>query len=117
MPMRNAPGLALIAALLVGGGRLHAADYDVEPINYEKAPAHNRIARLQERLDSKAAALKRDERFGYLPALLKELDIPVSSQMLVFSKTSFQFRRIGPETPRAIYFNDDTYVGYCNKGT
>jgi hypothetical protein len=118
--MRNASGFVcklLIAALLLAGTTLHAADYDVEPINYEKAPAHNPVARLQERIDSNTATLKRDDRFGYLPSLLKELNVPVSSQMLVFSKTSFQFRRIGPETPRAIYFNDDTYVGYCQKGT
>ena len=36
--------------------------------------------------------------------------------MLVFSKTSFQRNRIGPRTPRALYFNDDVYVGYCQGG-
>ncbi|MCP4174450.1 MAG: hypothetical protein GY758_27180, partial [Fuerstiella sp.] len=37
-------------------------------------------------------------------------------QMLVFSKTSLQLRRITPRTPRAIYFADDIYVGYCQSG-
>ena len=36
--------------------------------------------------------------------------------MLVFSKTSLQRHRISPRTPRAIYFNDDVYVGYCKSG-
>jgi hypothetical protein len=36
--------------------------------------------------------------------------------MLVFSKTSLQRHRIGPRTPRAIYFNDDVYVGFCRRG-
>jgi hypothetical protein len=36
--------------------------------------------------------------------------------MLVFSKTSLQRHRIGPKTPRALYFNDDVYVGFCWRG-
>jgi hypothetical protein len=32
--------------------------------------------------------------------------------VLVFSKTSFQRERISPHTPRALFFNDDVYVGF-----
>jgi len=53
-----------------------------------------------------------DNQFGYLPALLDELKVPRSSQMLVFSKTSLQRDYITPENPRAIFFNDDVYIGY-----
>ncbi|WP_210420208.1 hypothetical protein [Aquisphaera giovannonii] len=56
--------------------------------------------------------MRHDGRQGYLRSVLALLDVPVSSQVLVFSKTSFQSTLIGPETPRAIYFNDDVYVGY-----
>src|SRR5262249_46659298 len=56
------------------------------------------------------------DEFGYLPSVLKEFKIPVSSQMLVFSKTSLQRDRISPRTPRAIYFDDDVYVGFCRLG-
>jgi len=42
--------------------------------------------------------------------------VPLSSQMLVFSKTSLQHRRIGPQKPRSIFFNDDVYVGFCQRG-
>ena len=44
--------------------------------------------------------------------MLDALKIPKSSQMLVFSQTSLQRRAINPRNPRAIYFNDDVYVGY-----
>ena len=54
--------------------------------------------------------------WGYLPALLKALNIPVDSQVLVFSKTSLQVEQIGPKTPRAIYFNDDVAVGGVQGG-
>jgi hypothetical protein len=47
---------------------------------------------------------------------LKHLQIPVSSQTLVFSKSSFQLSQISPQAPRAIYFNDDAYVGWVNHG-
>ena len=70
------------------------------------------MARLQERLDQGAARLAYDDRFGYLPALLSALKIQTNSQMLVFSKTSFQRERISPKTPRALFFNDDAYVGF-----
>ncbi len=52
------------------------------------------------------------EKNGYLASLLSELDIDVSSQLLVASKTSLQIAHISPATPRAIYFNDKVYVGW-----
>src|SRR6476660_6041880 len=45
--------------------------------------------------------------WGYLPSLLKHLDLNRDSQILVFSKTSFQLTKISPKTPRAIFFNDN----------
>ena len=51
-----------------------------------------------------------------MKSLLHELNIPESSQVLVFSKTSLQRERISPKTPRAIYFNDDVMIGFCLRG-
>ncbi len=51
-------------------------------------------------------------RRGHLDSILRELEIDPSSQVLVFSRTSLQVGLIRPETPRAIYFNDDTYVAW-----
>lgn len=78
----------------------------------DTAVSHDPIARLQAKLDAGTVTLAHDSVLGYLPALLKALDIPVSSQVLVFSRTSLQTDRITPWSPRALYFNDDVYVGY-----
>jgi hypothetical protein len=93
-----------------------AADLDREPINYSTAEPHNAIERLQERLDDGRTKLTYEEGTGYLRSVLRELNVPLSSQMLVFSKTSLQRQRINPRTPRAIYFGDDAYIGFCQKG-
>jgi hypothetical protein len=53
---------------------------------------------------------------GYLPSLLKALNINADSQVLVFSKSSIQVEHISPRTPRAIYFNDEVSVGYVQNG-
>jgi hypothetical protein len=49
---------------------------------------------------------------GYLDSLLSALGVDSSSQTLVYSKTSLQTRSISAATPRALYFDTDTYVGY-----
>ena len=73
------------------------------------------IARLQAQLDSGTRTLRHDSTHGYLPALLEALAIPVSSQGLVFSRTSLQTDKITPWTPRALYYNDDVYVGFVQE--
>ena len=74
------------------------------------------VSRLQQQLDDGTVRLQQDRGHGYLPAVLKALNIPVSSQVLVFSKTSFQRDRISPYTPRAVYFSDDSYVAGVQDG-
>ena len=74
------------------------------------------LARFDARLASGDAQLSFDPDRGYLASVLEALDIPASSQTLVFSKTSAQFRLIHPGNPRAIYFNDDVYVGWVRGG-
>jgi hypothetical protein len=74
------------------------------------------VTLLQQRLAAGTARLKFDPVRGYLPGLLKELRVPISSQGLVFSKTSSQRHRINPQTPRAVYFNDSVAVGYVPGG-
>lgn len=74
------------------------------------------VAELLPSIEAGELTLERDEVFGYLPAVLELLEIPVSSQSLVFSRTSLQVDVIAPWAPRAIYFNDDIYVGYTVDG-
>jgi len=81
-------------------------------LHYDRAPADNRVARLQKQLDDGKLKLSYAAPRGYLDSLLAALGIDVSSQALVYSRTSLQKGLISAATPRALYFNTDTYVGY-----
>ena len=70
------------------------------------------IAILQRRIEAGEAVLQYEDQHGYLMSVLEALDIPVSSQGLIFSRTSLQTNLITPWTPRAVYYNDDVYVGW-----
>ena len=113
---RGCVPVALIFSLAFAAVAAGDAAYEDEPINYNKAPRTDVIAQLQKRLDGGQARLGYNEKHGFLDAVLKELKIPVSSQTLVFSKTSFQREKISPRHPRALYFNDDVYVGFVENG-
>jgi hypothetical protein len=87
-------------------------------IDYRSAPLTNPVAELQQRLEAGGVELAFDPRpgIGYLPALLRELGVPVESQLLVYSRTSLQQRLITPEHPRALYFSDAMVVGIVHEG-
>ncbi len=91
-------------------------DLDREPILYSTAPTADAVAQLQEKLDAGDAKLHWDEQHGWLPSVLELLKISPSSQLLVFSKTSLQLTKISPSRPRALYFNDEAYVGTVQFG-
>jgi len=76
-----------------------------------ETPLRDRLTRLAGQLERGEATLEYRDGHGYLPSLLEHLNINVDSQMLVFSKTSFQQAIISPKNPRALYFNDDVSVG------
>lgn len=109
------PIMAIVAALtpIVADA---ADEYEQAPIEYSDSTPDNQVAALQRALEQRDVKIPRETRTGYLRGLLEQLKIPVDSQMLVFSKTSMQRDRISPRTPRAIYFNDDVYIGYCHAG-
>ncbi len=112
------PHFLLASVLLVGLGPFAASiakaqiEFEREPIAYSQQTPDDPIAKLQARLDRGEVKFQFDEQYGYLKSVLKALDISETSQMLVFSKTSLQLRRISPRTPRALYFNDDVYIGW-----
>jgi hypothetical protein len=87
-------------------------DQDYPAIDYSGPARQNRVWRMQEKIDSGELKLQWEPRWGYLRSLLKALDIDLSTQTMVFSKTSLQISHISEKTPRAIYFNDDTYIGW-----
>ena len=116
------PALALVT--LAGTSQAQIAvknqgyiPYSDAPIFYRSEDISDAVTLLQKKLDTGKAELVHDNSaHGYLKSVLQLLDIPVSSQTLVFSKTSFQYPKISPRHPRALYFNDDIYIGVVNDG-
>ena len=90
--------------------------FSEEPINYRTQEVTDPVAKLQKLLDHGDVKLNYDPTHGYLKAVLEKLEVPLSTQTLVFSKTSFQYKKISPQAPRALYFNDDVYVGQVHDG-
>jgi hypothetical protein len=109
--------LMVVASLAFILGATQADDLERDPILYSKSEPNNVVTALIERVKKGSSRLEYRADDGFLRCLLSELNIPLSSQVLVFSKTSLQRGRISPKTPRAIYFNDDVYLGYCLHGT
>jgi hypothetical protein len=105
--------LALLCRVKLCSGQ---SDIEGEPIQYSKSEPSNAVTRLIDDLGRRRLSLVHDERTGFLNSLLEHLKISLESQLLVFSKTSMQRHRISARAPRAIYFNDETFVGYCLGG-
>ena len=107
----------LPAVVLAGLGGSFLVPLEHEAIDYAKRPTHDPITKINAKLKDGSVKFKfTDDGMGYLGAVLKALDVPVESQVMVFSKTSFQAPRIAPRTPRALYFNDDVTVGFVQTG-
>jgi hypothetical protein len=102
-------GIALVQGTPAPGA---PADRDLSP----PADTIDPVGRLIHELEGGSKSLAFDPAWGYLPALLEELEIPISSQSLVFSRTSLQVDMIAPWAPRALYFNDDVYIGFTVDG-
>ena len=90
------------------------ADYEQPPISYSTTTPRA-FSAWQTRISSGELRYSGSEKDA-LKILLDVLAVPVESQMLVFSKTSLQRRRISPERPRALYFSDSIYVGWVPGG-
>ena len=91
-------------------------DIDQPPHNYRQRVPQDRFTRLKAALESGDIAIDRKSEKAFVVSLLKALDVPATSQMLVFSTTSLQLSLISPANPRALYFNEDVYVGYVPRG-
>ena len=76
----------------------------------------DRVAQLNRALQSGEVSLQFEERTGYLRSLLAALDIPIESQVALYSGTSLQARIINARNPRTIFFNDSTAVGWMAGG-
>ncbi|HEY2416163.1 MAG TPA: hypothetical protein VGI40_28230 [Pirellulaceae bacterium] len=84
---------------------------------YNTRAVDDRFSRFLSALDAgKKPEIDTSGDLAFLRSLLEELKVPVSSQMLVFTATSLQKGLISARNPRALYFNDDTYVGFVPRG-
>jgi hypothetical protein len=123
--MRRTPAATLVLAA-AGLGAVYAAAgqpaltpsalRNHPAIDYQRVPPQDRVTRLNERLQRGELRLEFEPTSGYLRSVLSALRIPEESQLLVFSKTSFQARKIGPANPRALYFDDTVSVGWVRGG-
>ncbi len=110
--------LGALATTTVTGqrGGVFRESRDHPAIRYSDGPRHDAVTALDRAVQAGEVALVFEPTSGYLHSVLEALDVPVESQLTVFSKTSFQAHRINPENPRAIYFNDTVAVGWVRGG-
>jgi hypothetical protein len=85
-------------------------------IKYSTAPVNNLVADVNKRIQDGALQLTFEGRAGYLRSALDALQIPVDSQLLVFSRASLQGKQVGEQNPRAIFFNDRVALGWVRGG-
>ena len=90
-------------------------DYERPPISYSAATPADAVAAFRARIAAGEFTWPGSER-ALLAAVLRELQVPVASQVAVFSRTSLQRGRIRPARPRVIYFSDTVYVGWVPGG-
>jgi hypothetical protein len=106
--------VAWIAAVGVAIGQSrYAGTLDQHPaIDYRGGALSDAVTILARDIKDGKTPLAFDGRQGFLRSLLERLNVPVESQLLLFSKTGIQNAHTSPETPRALYFNDRVIVGY-----
>jgi hypothetical protein len=108
------PLLSAFAAAQRGG--MFQGSASDPAINYLGAPVNNAVASLNQKLQQGAVRLSFEGRSGYLRSALAALDIPLDSQMLVFSPTSLQAPKINAANPRALFFADRVVLGWVRDG-
>jgi hypothetical protein len=111
--------VAVVAARLGAGGQLPDTFFEetsAPAVAYAAQQPHDAIARMNEKLAAGSTTLTYEPGSGYLRSVLSALDVPVESQVAVFSKTSVQARIISPVNPRTLFFNDRVVVGWPRGG-
>ena len=85
-------------------------DYDNFPHDYSKAKLKDPMSLLLDKVSDGKVDLVESNDYKLLENLLDELDIDNESSSC-FSKTSLQVA-VSLKNPRAIYFNDEVYLGW-----
>ena len=89
---------------------------DDPAIRYSTTTLNNVVVDVNKKLQDGAVQLAFEGRSGFLRSALEALQIPVDSQLLVFSRASLQGRRINEQNPRALFFNDRVALGWVRGG-
>src|SRR6266851_5168002 len=97
-------------------GDLFFGSPDHPAIGYSRQPVTDPVAELNRRIQDGKVHLEFGGGSGYLRSVLEALNVPIESQMAVFSKTSRQAPLIEPENPRTIFFNDSVVVAWMRGG-
>jgi hypothetical protein len=111
--------VAIVATKLGARGQLPDTFFDetsAPAVAYAAQQPHDAIAQLNEKLAAGSTTLTYEPGSGYLRSVLSALDVPLESQLAVFSKTSVQARIISPVNPRTLFFNDRVVVGWPRGG-
>ncbi len=89
--------------------------WELPPVRYSETSASGPVGRLETEIREgrRITAMSPLDRLRFV---LKLLEIPEESQVLVFSKTSKQNSLIHPGNPRCLFFNENSYVGYVPGG-
>lgn len=104
--------LLLIAARgMTALGEIEAVlDFTAAPHNYWTREPRDVCTTLAAKVASGEVKLDTSSEKAFAKSVLDALDVPVSSQMLVYSATSLQSAKCNPRSPRALYFNEHAYV-------
>jgi hypothetical protein len=89
---------------------------DDPAIRYATASLNNAVVEVNKKLQDRTIQLAFEGRSGFLRSALEALQIPVDSQLLVFSRASLQGRLINEQNPRALFFNDRVALGWVRGG-
>ncbi|HWB07073.1 MAG TPA: hypothetical protein VG796_28880 [Verrucomicrobiales bacterium] len=89
--------------------------FEKPPHDYWNRPLNDPFSLWLGRIAKGEAQMPTGDEITVMRELLKIFDVPVTSQMIVFSATSRQ-PIISPYRPRALYFGDEIYLGYVPGG-
>ena len=126
LPMRvRLPLAAAFCVYVVGGlsapltaqraGAFRGSTED-PAIRYSSTPLHNPVAQANQKIQEGSLRLTFEGRSGFLRSALDALQIPVDSQLLVFSRASLQGKLVNEGNPRALFFNDRVALGWVRGG-
>jgi hypothetical protein len=101
-------------SVLLAQDQLHDIPLTHPAIRYDQS-AEDPVSVLVRRPERLIAMVSTGQS-GYLRSILDVLNIPVESQILVFSKGSLQSSLIHAGNPRALYFNDSVVLGWVRGG-